>query len=201
MINTVIFDIGNVLAHFGWKDYLLSCNYDEETLRRISNATVQSDFWLEWDRGAKESTELIELSVSKEPGLEKEIRDFFENFHSMIVEYDYAADLVKQLRSNNYKVYILSNYSKTGYEMQKDSFEFMKYIDGGIVSYKIKHVKPEPAIYYALIEKYQFNPSEAVFLDDLQVNVDAAKELGFHAIRFENYDQAMEELRELGVRI
>ena len=201
MINTVIFDIGNVLAHFGWKDYLISRNYDEETLRKISNATVLSDFWLEWDRGAKESTELIELSCSREPSLEKEIRDFFDNFHSRIVEYDYAADLVKQLRSNDYKVYILSNYSKTGYEKQKDNFEFMKHIDGGIVSYKIKHVKPEPAIYQALIEKYQFDPSEAVFLDDLQVNVDAAKNLGFHAIRFENYDQALAELRRLGVRI
>lgn len=201
MIHTVIFDIGNVLAHFGWKDYLISCNYDEETLNRISKATVQSDFWLEWDRGAKESTELIELSCSKEPSLEKEIRDFFENFHSMIIEYDYAADLVKKLRNNGYKVYILSNYSKTGYEKQKDTFEFMKHIDGGIVSYKIKHVKPEAAIYQALIEKYQFNPSEAVFLDDLQINIDAAKKLGFNAIRFETYDQAIEELRDLGIRI
>lgn len=201
MINTIIFDIGNVLAHFGWREYLVSCNYDEETLKKISNATVQSDFWLEWDRGAKESAELIELSCTREPSVEKEIRDFFENFHSMIVEYDYAAELVQQLRSNEYKVYILSNYSKTGFEMQKDKFEFMKFIDGGIVSYKIKKVKPEPEIYQALLEKYQFNPSEAVFLDDLQVNVDAAREQGLNAIRFESYDQAIAELRELGVRI
>lgn len=201
MINTIIFDIGNVLAHFGWREYLDSCNYDEETLKKISNATVQSDFWLEWDRGAKESTELIELSCSREPSVEKEIRDFFENFHSMIVEYDYAAELVKQLRSNDYKVYILSNYSKMGFEMQKDQFEFMKYIDGGVVSYKIKKVKPEPEIYQALLEKYKFNPSEAVFLDDLQINVEAAREQGINAIRFESYDQAIAELRELGVRI
>ncbi len=201
MINTIIFDIGNVLAHFGWKDYLLSCNYDEETLRKISNATVQSDIWLEWDRGVKESRELIELSCLREPSVEKEIRDFYDNLHSMIVEYDYAAELVKRLKGNGYKVYILSNYSKASYESQKDGFEFIKHIDGGIVSYKIKHVKPEAAIYHALIEEYQINPSEAVFLDDLQVNIDAAKELGFNAILFEGYGQAIGELRELEVQI
>ena len=40
MIDTIILDIGQVLVDFRWKEYLEECGYDEETKRRVSEATV-----------------------------------------------------------------------------------------------------------------------------------------------------------------
>ena len=201
MINTIIFDIGNVLAHFGWKEYLQGCRYDEETFQKIGKATVFNKLWLEWDRGLQESEELVELCCQQEPSVEKEIREFFGNIDTFIKEYDYSADLVKQLKENGYKVYVLSNYSKATYEHDSKNFQFMGYMDGGIVSYQINHVKPEPAIYEALINKYNINPEEAVFLDDLPENLMGAKAFGIHTVLMQSYEQAMEDFRKLGVRI
>ena len=201
MINTIVLDIGNVLAHFGWREYLHNCNYDEDTIDKISRATVCSKLWLEWDRGLKTRDELIEISCSMEPGLEKEIREFFRNTFTMIKEYDYSTDFVKQLKENGYKVYLLSNYSEANFEHDSKSFQFMKYVDGSIISCKIKHVKPEPEIYQALIQTYDINPSEAVFLDDLQINLEAAKEFGFHTVLMKSYNEAMDEFRRVGIRI
>ena len=201
MINTVVFDIGNVLAHFGWKEYLQSCGYEDEIFQRISKATVLNKLWFEWDRGLQEREKLIELCCQQDPGVEIQIREFFGNIHKFIIEYDYSEDFVKQLKENGYKVYILSNYSKASYEHDSKSFKFIKHIDGAIISYRINHVKPEPEIYKALIDTYQINPEEAVFLDDLQPNLEGAKAFGFQTVLMQSYDQAREDFRKLGIRI
>ncbi|HWT77132.1 MAG TPA: HAD family phosphatase [Mobilitalea sp.] len=201
MIHTIVLDIGNVLAHFGWKEYLQGCGYEEDLIQKIASATVQSKLWKEWDRGSREETELIELCCRQHPEIEKEIRAFFDHFLEVVKEYDYSEGFVRELKENGYKVYLLSNYSKWHFENDKKNFKFIRYVDGGIISHEINHVKPEAEIYEALINKYSINPKEAVFLDDIQENLDGAKLFGFHAILVTNIDQAKKELSELGVRI
>lgn len=201
MINTIILDIGNVLARFGWKEYLNDCGYDEETLQGVIHATVQSRFWKEWDRGSREESELIEQCVTQAPRYEKEIRAFFDHILTMVQEYDYTEGFMKQLKENGYKLYLLSNYSRWHFENDSKKFKFIKHVDGGIISYQINHVKPEAEIYEALIQKYSINPEEAVFLDDLQENLDGAKIFGFHTILVQSHEQSLQDLRDLGVRI
>ena len=75
----------------------------------------------------------------------------------------------------------------------------MPYMDGGILSYKEKKVKPDAAIYRLLMERYNLVPEESVFLDDTLANVEAAEALGIHGIHFVSKEQAEEELRALGV--
>ena len=52
MITTIIFDIGNVLAEFTWKEHYESFGYDEQMVERIAKATVKNPDWNEFDRGA-----------------------------------------------------------------------------------------------------------------------------------------------------
>jgi putative hydrolase of the HAD superfamily len=201
MIKTIVFDIGNVLTSFRWEEYLKDCGYDEETIRRVGNATVRSGIWQEWDRCAREEEDFIRDFLKRDPGVEKEILDFFEHYKDWVWEYDYAADLIQRLKANGYQVYLLSNYSKNGFLYLSESFKFHQYVDGEIISYQVKHIKPEPEIYEDLIRKYDIIPEEAVFLDDMQANLEGAKPFGFHTIRFTGLEKALEELRTLGVRI
>jgi putative hydrolase of the HAD superfamily len=201
MITTVVLDIGNVLAHFRWKEYLEECGYDRDIKERVAKATVLCGFWNEWDRGARDEEELIAESIAKDPGVKQEILTFFQSFDKIVREYDYSREFVKTLKDNGYKVYLLSNYSKKHFELSKPTFSFLPYVDGAVISYEVKSIKPEPEIYQTLIDKYGINPYEAVFLDDLADNLEGAKPFGFHTIQVSNYEQARTELRELGVRI
>ena len=201
MINTIVLDIGNVLAQFRWREYLEDCGYSMDLKERIANATVLSGFWDEWDRGLREEEELIAESIARDPEIENEINAFFNSFTEIVKEYEYSSEFVKSLKENGYKVYLLSNYSKKNFEMGRPYFDFVNFVDGGVISYEVKSIKPEPEIYQSLIDKYQINPEEAVFLDDLMVNLEGAKPFGFCTIQVKSHEQALQELRELGVRI
>ena len=200
MIDTIILDIGQVLVDFRWKEYLEECGYDEETKRRVSEATVLGEYWKEQDRGILSTKELISLCSEKDPSVKNEINQLFNDVSKLVVEYDYSKDFVKNLKANGYKVYLLSNFG-SNFATVKDRFHFYPYVDGGIISYEVNQIKPDLDIYESLIQKYNINPSNAVFLDDREDNIQSAKVLGFHTILVGEFKEALKDLRGLGVKI
>lgn len=201
MINTVILDIGNVLARFGWKDYLDVCGYSEETIHKVANATVLSPVWRMWDCGLRKNSELVELCCRQDLSVEKEIRKFFEDLFTIVKEFDYSAEFVRNLKEAGYLVYLLSNYNREHFQNDSKNFKFYPYVDGQVISYEISHGKPEAIIYETLIQKYRIDPTKSVFLDDVKENLDGAAPFGFATIQVKSQEQAVEDLRKLGVRI
>lgn len=199
MIRTIIFDIGNVLAGFKWQEYYRSFGYPEEIYRRLAKATVGSSSWQEHDRGALTDDEILELFVENDPGIEKEIRETLRNINGMLTRFDYAIPWIEELKGKGYRVLVLSNFAKKAYTDCREVLDFLDYVDGGILSYEDKVVKPEPEIYRLLIDRYGLKPEECVFLDDTEKNLAAAREFGMHTVLFENKEQAVEELGKLGV--
>ncbi len=202
MINTVVLDIGNVLAGFRWEDYLADCGYEEEIRRRIGKATVLSSRWQEWDRGAIKEQELIDACIAEAPELKEEIlKLFLEDYEQLVEEYEYSVEFISRLKENGYRVYLLSNYSGSHYHREKKPFRFVDHVDGEVISYEVKHIKPEPEIYRILLEKYAIEPEKAVFLDDAKENLKAASVFGLHTIQVKSHEQAVADLRRLGVKI
>lgn len=199
MIKTVIFDIGNVLAGFAWEAYFRSFGYPEEIYQRLAKATVGSCSWQEHDRGALSDEEILNLFIENDPGIEKELRETLGSITGMLVRYDYAIPWIQELKGKGYQVLVLSNFAKKAYEDCRDVLDFLDYVDGGILSFRDKVVKPEPEIYRLLLERYDLRPEECVFLDDTAKNLPAAEAFGIHTIHFKNREQAAEELKKLGV--
>lgn len=200
MIKTVIFDIGNVLTGFHWKEYYDRFPYSEEVKKRIGKATVQSDVWKEYDKGLMSDEEIIEAFVKNDPGIEKEIRESLADISGMLVRFDYAIPWIKALKENGYQVLVLSNFSHKAVVDCADALDFLPYTDGGILSYKDHFIKPQPEIYALLLERYHLVPEECVFMDDLEENVKGAADAGIQTILFRSETQAKEELRGMGVK-
>ena len=78
-----------------------------------------------------------------------------------------------------------------------DVLDFVPLLDGGVFSCDVRAVKPDRRIYEIITEKYGLNPSECVFIDDLERNVEAGKNFGFHGIQFVTLRQAQEDLNKL----
>jgi putative hydrolase of the HAD superfamily len=175
----------------------------DDFIKRLSKATVENILWKEIDRSDSDIIDehIITEFIAEDPEISDEIRTFLNNSYEIVEEYDYASDFIRGLKRAGYPVYLLSNYGKANFKYAKDNFDFFKYVDGGLISYEAGYVKPEVGIFKAFIDKYKIIPWEAVFLDDMKGNVEAASEFGFHTVHFKSLEQAIEELKILGVRI
>ena len=76
-------------------------------------------------------------------------------------------------------------------------FEFEENVDGSVISYQVKCIKPQKRIYEELINKYAIVPEKAVFFDDKQENIDTAIKCGIKGIVFTSLEQAKTALDEI----
>ncbi len=201
MIRNIIFDIGNVLTDFRWKGFLEDQGFGEEMVERIARASVYSDTWCEFDRGVWETEQVIAAFVQNDPGIEREIYKAYADFAGMVTPRAYAIPWIKELKEKGYSVYYLSNFAHKAEVECADALTFMPYMDGGILSYRDKIIKPNAEIYELILSRYGLVAEESVFLDDTLANVEAAERAGIHGILFETKEQAEADLRKLGVAI
>ena len=197
MIRNIVFDIGNVLAGFAWQEYFKSFGFSEEIYERLASATVKSPMWNELDRGEMNDDELMEGFIKNDPGIEKEIRDVFKNVKNMIKRFEHAVPWIRELKEKGYGVYIISNFAKKPHHDCIEALDFLEEVDGAILSYQVKLIKPNSEIYDLLCSRYSLKSQECVFIDDTPVNVEAAKKQGMKGIVFHTLDQAKEELERL----
>lgn len=199
MIKNIIFDIGNVLAGFTWREFLTELGYEGGMLDRLAKATVKSLDWNEVDRGVLSEEELIENFSKNDPPLKEDIRRMFQNINGMVRKLDYAVPWVESLKAAGYGCYYLSNFSHKAYVECAEALDFLPYMDGGILSYRDKVIKPDTKIYELLLNRYGLNAKECVFMDDTEKNLPPAEKLGMHTILFRDKKQAVAELEKLGV--
>ncbi len=197
MIKNIVFDIGNVLTDFRWREFLQDKGFDGAMIERIARASVMSPYWNEFDRGILSPEEVMAEFVKADPGIERELHLAYDNIAGIVTLRDYAIPWIQELKEKGYKVYFLSNFSDKARKECADALTFMPYMDGGILSCLEGLIKPEKEIYELLLFRYGLKAEECVFLDDTLRNVEAAEACGYHAICFRTKEQAQEELRAL----
>ncbi len=199
MIRNIIFDIGNVLVAFRWREYFAEFGYSQDVYDRLCKATAMNPVWNEYDRGVWTEEEVLQGFIAADPELEPQIRETLSDLKGLLVMYDYAVEWVKELKEKGYGVYYLSNFSDPACRDCGDQLDFLPYMDGGILSYLERVIKPDAAIYELLMERYGLKAEECVFLDDTEKNIKGALAVGMQGIVFKNKAQAVEELRKMGV--
>lgn len=197
MVNTIIFDIGNVLADFTWEEFMENKGYTGAMLERLAKASVKNESWNEYDRGRLSDEEIVQRFVDSDPEIEADIRRCFSDMKGIVSRNGYAIPWINELKERGYKTLYLSNFSKKAAAECAEALDFIPYMDGGILSYKEQVIKPMPEIYQLLIDRYGLNPKECVFLDDTQANLTGASVFGIHTILFRNLEQAKEELEKI----
>lgn len=184
-IDTVIFDIGNVLVHFDWVGYLKSLGFDETTYEHVADAMFRNEDWITGDLGLVTTEEWLQLFIDNDPAYETQIRKTFARFGASIVPYEFTEQWIQYFRRNGMKIYYLSNYSEELYRQSQEALAFLEEFDGGIFSWKEKCIKPDRCIYERLLSRYDLDPKHALFFDDREENVNAFMELGVHGVVFQ----------------
>ena len=199
MINTIIFDLGNVLVGFGWEKFLREIAPEDKDYLALERAIFRNPAWVEHDKGLLTEQEELAEFISAAPEYEAQIRQAYENLSGCVWNLPYTVPWLQELKAEGFRIYALSNWPKHVYDLRGARLDFLELMDGYILSLREHVIKPDPEIYRRLLERYDIRPEEAVFLDDTLKNVEVAERLGIHGIHFRSLEQAKEELEKLGV--
>ena len=104
-----------------------------------------------------------------------------------------------ELKQHGILTAILSNMGDSVLANMKREFDWLPRFDVLVWSYQLHMAKPDPAIYLHTLQKLGTRPEETLFIDDKQVNIDAAHALGMPAILFSTVDRLREDLIATGL--
>ena len=195
-IQTVIFDIGNVLMTFNFMPYINRLLKDETVIGRVIDALWGTGYWNQLDLGEKPE-EVFSRMIQAQPHYEKEIRKTLDHVGECMDRKDYAIPWIKELKERGFQVLYLSNYSEFIMDARREVLDFLPYMDGGIFSCHEGLIKPDPEIFRLLCERYSLHPKECVFIDDNADNIKAAKTFGLNAIQFTGYEKTRALLEKI----
>ena len=198
MINTIIFDLGSVLVDWNPNYLYRKLIADEQEMQDFLTNITTPDWNEEQDAGRslKEGTDLL---VQRHPQHEAHIRAFYDRWDEMLGDpIQGTIDLFKQLKeSGKYKIYALTNWSAETFPVALERYDFMRWFDGIVVSGAEKMRKPAPEFYQLLLDRYNVNPQEALFIDDNLRNILAAEKMGITCIHFTSPEKLKIELEKL----
>lgn len=199
MIQNLIFDVGDVLLEYRWfemltRDYGIS----EAEARRIGGEMFDNEIWVQgMDGGRLSLDEAVHEYEKKYPDDVDVIGWFLKNGEQMAIKRPEVWDKIAALKDKGYSIYILSNYSEELFRMHTKGALFLDLLDGGIVSYQVHALKPEPEIYQILLDKYGLQTEECLFFDDRADNVESARALGIRAVQVTSREMLNETLDKM----
>jgi 2-haloacid dehalogenase len=198
---TVVFDVGNVLVR--WDPRLLYRDIIPDAAKLDwFMANVCTAAWnIEQDRG-RSWEEAVAMLVAAHPEWEREIRAYDECWHDAIpgVIEDSVA-VLEELKRRGEQVYAITNFSREKWAECLIRFPFLQSFDGVVVSAHERLIKPDPAIFQILLERYGLAAPGCIFIDDSASNVEAAREIGMQSVHFVEPIDLRAELRGLGVAL
>ena len=109
-------------------------------------------------------------------------------------------DILKSIRdAKQHRLYALTNWSAETFPWALETFEFLHWFEGIVVSGVEKMKKPQPEFYQILFDRYNVKPSNTLFIDDNIKNIEAGKTIGLTTIHFQSPAQLQKELKNLGI--
>lgn len=197
-MKNIIFDIGNVLLSFQPNEYL-GQYYDEQTMGDLMEIIFASDEWVELDMGTMMIADVIESLSQKNPHYQKDIAFVLNNWTDMLQPIQENVELIYPLKAKGYSLYLLSNFHSEAIQTMFQTYDFFDLFDGGVISAHENVVKPDEAIYKILLERFDLQPQDSLFIDDSLANIHAGQRLGIDGIHLPYLANLKKELQELHI--
>lgn len=199
-IRHIVFDIGSVLIHYDPNLPFSRLIPDPVEREWFFDNVCTHDWNIEQDRGRTwEDAEA--LLIADHPQHAENIRNFRLCWHEMLPHaIDGSVDIMTRLIDGGRDVTMLTNWAADTFVEARKRFLFLEKPRGVTVSGEIKLIKPDPRIYEHHAATFGLEPSATLFIDDNPKNVEAAKALGWEAIRFTTPAELERELANHGIR-
>jgi 2-haloacid dehalogenase len=200
-IDTVIFDIGNVLIRWDLRNLYRKVFADDAAIAAFVAETGLHAENAEFDRGKPFAVGLAELAA-RFPHHGTALHAFDERWSECLagpIERNVA--VLHDLKAAGGPVHAITNFSVEKFPIACGMFPFLNLFDDTVVSGSVRLIKPAPEIYRVLLERQMIDPRRAVFIDDSAANIATAASLGLHTVHV--HDESVDlrrALKAIGVK-
>ena len=193
-MKNVVFDLGRVVFA---QDPAKSTAEFKQFFSYVS-LTPMPQFWTDYDMGVLSIDQVAEeLAAYRgvEPKFAREMITIAIGKQETIRP---TEKLIDELKAAGYKLYVLSNMSREFIDFLREQPVY-RHFDGEVVSCEEGMVKPQPEIYDLLLERFNLEPEQTLFIDDRKENVEAAARKGINTVHFDksDYEASCRRLREM----
>lgn len=196
-ITAVVFDIGGVLLDWDPRYLYRGLFDDPDDMERFLAEVCTLEWHADHDRGVPFERSCAALAA-RHPGQAELIWAWGRRSEEMIGgAIEASVEILRELVEAGVRCYALTNMEAETYPLRRARFPFMEWFAGTVVSAHEGVIKPDPEIFRRLLTRFSLRAEETLLIDDAQRNVDAARALGLHAVRFTSPARLRTYLTEL----
>ena len=194
----IILDRGNVLLEWNKDKILKAVAKTQKDYLILDKSIFQSGLWERLDLGTLTREELVDKVLSLLGDCyQKKVEEVIWNWPAYIDIYTEVFPLLARLKENGHRIFVLSNTSPVFYELLKNQLApLAKILDGFVLSCDIKVIKPDRKMFEEILSKYELDPANCVFLDDLADNTKMAESLGIKAYQVKQRSDLVDILKK-----
>ncbi len=197
----LIFDLGGVVVRWDPAAIIASVFHDQKLRAKVREGIFEHADWLELDRGTLGREDAIRRAAQRTGIDAAELTRLLIAVPPSLVPIPQTVELLYRLKARGYPLYCLSNMHVASIEHLEREQRFFEVFTGRVISCRLNLCKPEPAIYRHALQTYGLRAEDTVFIDDVEVNIEAAANVGLRTIQFRDAAQCERELRALGVSL
>ena len=194
----VVFDLGGVVFTWQPNQIINSVFEDRESREKVMSEIFAHPDWVELDRGTLDTDEAIERGYMRTGLSRSKLGELMRQIPRSLTPIMATVGIVNSVKKSGNKVFALSNMHSASIERLEREYSFWDLFDGMVISCRIHLVKPEAEIYEYLLNKYGLMADETIFIDDTDINLNAASKFGIRPIKFEDPLQCESELKTIG---
>lgn len=180
---TILFDIGNVLLSFDYKEkmsQLLPSDCPDRAARlklldvkkdELECGRISVDDFTDW------ALQTLESKATHE--------QFLAAWRSIFTPIDATWQLARRLESEGHRIILFSNINAIHSPWIYEEYEIFRLFHGAVMSFEIGCMKPQREFYQIAQERWNLIPEETLYIDDLPANIEAGEAAGFHCHCYE----------------
>lgn len=202
MLHDFLFDIGNVILKF---DFNLAVQRIENRCSKVSADEILpaiSDLTDGLESGGI-STDAYITEVSERLGFSGSGEDFIRAFEDIFTPNLEMIALIDQLKQKGHRLYLLSNTNGIHVPFFTREYSVFDHFCGATYSHEIGCMKPNAAIYQNAIQQFALKPENTIYIDDLEANIVAGRDLGLLGIHYDptQYQRLINDLSGHGIAV
>ena len=196
MIKAIIFDLGGVLFTNGTtlfaKHIAVKHNKDQKFVYELLNYSDIGNAYREGKMSKDDYWKVFKERLE----IDDEIAELEKKWNDVYTVIDGTRQIIEDLKQK-YEVYFLSDNVKDRVVIIDKKYGFINWFLGGVFSHEVGVRKPQSKIYELLIEKVNLRPEEMLFIDDKQINLPPAKQLGMNTLLYKNPEKLGTDLKKM----